>query len=160
MQRRPGVIAGVRGSASIEFVLLFPALFLILYALVTYGLVFGAQQTLTLAAAEGGRAALRYQNGASSPEGAAQLRAGAAQSAANRALSWLTNLHPGAVSVPLPVPAPCVDDATLICITVRVSYDYEASPLIPPLLGPLLSFPVPDVLGSESVVQLSPLQLL
>lgn len=41
------------GAAAIEFAILFPIFFLIFYAVVTYGLIFVAQQTLTLAAAEG-----------------------------------------------------------------------------------------------------------
>lgn len=148
------------GSASIEFVLLFPAMFLILYALITYGLVFGAQQTLTLAAAEGGRAAMRYQNGATTPTDAFNLRAVAAEAAANQSLSWLSSLHPDAVSVDVSKPPVCDGAPALTCLVVQVNYDYKKSPLIPPLLGPLLSFPVPEVLRSQAAVQLSPMQLL
>jgi Flp pilus assembly protein TadG len=42
-----------QGAAAIEFAILFPIFFLIFYAIITYGLIFAAQQTLTLAAAEG-----------------------------------------------------------------------------------------------------------
>ena len=147
-----------RGSASIEFVLLFPALFLIFYAIVSYGLMFGAQHALTRAAAEGGRAALRYQRvppGATDALAAASLlRATAAQSAANAALGWLIDLHPQAVIVPLPAPQPCADAPTLTCLTVLVTYDYQSSPLVPRLL------PAPSQLSSQAVVQLSPMQLL
>ncbi len=48
-----------QGAAAIEFAILFPIFFLIFYAIITYGLIFAAQQTLTLAAAEGARAAVR-----------------------------------------------------------------------------------------------------
>ena len=50
-----------QGAAAIEFSILFPIFFLLFYAIITYGLIFAAQQTLTLAAAEGARAAVRYQ---------------------------------------------------------------------------------------------------
>lgn len=141
-----------QGSASVEFVLLFPALFLILYAIVTYGLIFGAQHTMALAAAEGGRAALRYQNAADSAE-ALVKRETAARDAAQRPLAWLqaiagNNLQPVVTSVA------CAENVALTCVTVRVAYDYQAAPLVPSLL------PVPAMLSSESVVQLSPLQLL
>ena len=46
-----------KGAAAIEFAIIFPIFFIIFYAVVTYGLIFAAQQTLTLAAAEGARAA-------------------------------------------------------------------------------------------------------
>lgn len=141
---------------SVEFVLIFPLLFLILYAIITYGLVFGAQQTLSVAAAEGGRAALRYQSGATSLEDAQQLRAAAARDAAQRSTSWLRTLYPDAIVVPLPVAAPCAGAAGMTCFTVRVEYNHAAFPLLPSLMG----LPVPDRLRSEAVVQLSPLQLL
>ena len=144
---------------SVEFVLLFPVLFLILYGLITYALIFSAQHTLSLAAAEGGRAALRYQR-ADTAEEALALRAAAAQSAAGQSLNWLRNIAGvDAVSVPLPVAATCASDAALRCLLVSVTYDYQAAPLVPRLLGPL-SLPTPARLSSEAVVQIGPMQLL
>ena len=57
-----------QGAAAIEFAIIFPIFFLIFYAIVTYGLIFAAQQTITLAASEGARAAVRYQKGESHGE--------------------------------------------------------------------------------------------
>ena len=37
-----------KGAAAIEFAIIFPIFFIIFYAVVTYGLIFAAQQTLTL----------------------------------------------------------------------------------------------------------------
>lgn len=141
------------GSASVEFVLLFPAMFLILYAIVTYGLIFGAQHTMALAAAEGGRAALRYQNAADSTQALAR-RIDAARLAAARPLVWLQAASGSSTPLPVVTSVACADNASLTCITVRVAYDYRAAPLVPSLL------PVPATLSSESVVQLTPLQLL
>ncbi|RYF83265.1 MAG: pilus assembly protein [Comamonadaceae bacterium] len=148
-----------RGSASIEFVLLFPALFLILYAIITYGLIFGAQHTMALAAAEGGRAALRYQNAPDSAQ-ALNLRMAAARAAAERPLVWLQAASGDTQFEPEVTTAACTENAALTCLTVRVAYDYQSAPLMPSLLGPLLSLPVPNTLSSESVIQLSPSQLL
>lgn len=144
---------GQQGSASIEFVLLFPALFLVFYAIVTYGLIFGAQHTMALAAAEGGRAALRYQRAPDTAQ-ALSRRMDAARAAAQRPLAWLQAVTGGANPEPEVTSAACAEDATLTCLTVRVSYAYRAAPLVPSLL------PVPEILRSEAVVQLSPLQLL
>jgi Flp pilus assembly protein TadG len=51
-----------RGATAIEFALLFPLFFAILYAIITFSLIFVAQQNLTLAAEEGARAALNWQS--------------------------------------------------------------------------------------------------
>ena len=56
---------GERGTMAVEFAMVFPVFFLVFYAIVTYSMIFVAQQSLTLAASEGARAALRYQPGAS-----------------------------------------------------------------------------------------------
>ncbi|KLU20452.1 pilus assembly protein TadE, partial [Caballeronia mineralivorans PML1(12)] len=48
---------------AVEFAIVFPLFFLVFYAIVTYSMIFVAQQSLTLAASEGARAALRYQTG-------------------------------------------------------------------------------------------------
>lgn len=144
-----------RGAASIEFALVFPALFLIFYAIVTYGLIFSAQHTLSLAAAEGGRAALRYQRADDAGQALA-LRASAARDAAEAPLGWLQrfggDLHPVASTV---TSAACPGVSGLTCLTVRVDYAYATAPLVPRLL-----LPTPDRLSSEAVVQLNPMQLL
>lgn len=141
---------------SVEFVLLFPVLFLILYGLITYALIFSAQHTLSLAAAEGGRAALRYQRADTADEALA-LRAAAAQSAAGQSLNWLRNI--AGVDAVSAVAQACASDAALRCLQVSVTYDYQAAPLVPRLLGPL-SLPTPSQLSSEAVVQIGPMQLL
>jgi Flp pilus assembly protein TadG len=44
-----------RGTAAVEFAMIFPLFFVILYGIVTFSLIFVAQQNLTLAAEEGAR---------------------------------------------------------------------------------------------------------
>lgn len=143
---------------SIEFAFIFPALFLIFYAIVTYGLIFAAQHTLALAAAEGGRAALRYQP-ADNAEAALTLRTAAARDAASAPLAWLNGVGGSAVSV-TPTSAPCSYAAAMTCIKVRVTYNYAAAPLVPKLLGELFSLPTPAALSSEAMVQLNPAHML
>lgn len=83
-----------RGATAIEFAILFPMFFLILYGIITYGMIFAAQQSLTLAATEGARAALNYQV-AQTQSAALGLRAAAACTAANNLTGWLVgrDLH-------------------------------------------------------------------
>ena len=159
-----------KGVVAVEFAIVFPIFFLIFYAIVTYGLIFAAQQTLTLAAAEGARAAVRYP--AQLSPGSTQLiaRKSAACSMANSAVDWLRKMGAGlggttcADSVPgdaagiYVYAGDCTGMAAskvFSCVNVRINYSYASSPLIPRLLGPLLSLPTPDVLRGSAVAQVS-----
>jgi hypothetical protein len=51
-----------RGVAALELALVFPVLFLMMYGLLSYGLIFAAQHSLAQSAAEGARAALRFDS--------------------------------------------------------------------------------------------------
>ncbi len=159
-----------KGAVAIEFALLFPIFFLIFYAIVTYGLIFTAQQTLTLAAAEGARAAVRYPAQVPANTSLISARKSAACAMTNGALEWLRNMGTGLGGTS------CMDSPTgdaagiyvssgdctggaagagISCINVRINYNYAASPLIPKLLGPVLSLPTPDILRGGAVAQVS-----
>ena len=49
------------GVYAIEFAIVFPIFFLLFYGVLTFGLIFTAKQSLTLAAEDGARATLRYR---------------------------------------------------------------------------------------------------
>lgn len=51
-----------RGAYVVEFAFVFILLFILIYGLLTFGMVFAAQQSLNLSAQEGARSLLRYQN--------------------------------------------------------------------------------------------------
>ncbi|WP_442783988.1 TadE/TadG family type IV pilus assembly protein [Collimonas fungivorans] len=134
-----------RGVAAIEFALVFPVFFLLLYGIITYVLIFLAQQSLALAAEEGARAALRYtpiqaQRGPNGCTTAKQL------------VNWLGNnatcVSTGPVTCALPL------NTTAHCITVHVIYPYRAQPLVPLLLGPIMNVMVPTTIGSSATVQI------
>lgn len=136
---------------SIEFAIIFPVLFLILYAIITYGLAFAAQQTLTQAAAEGARASLRYQAG-DDPD--MSLRKGAAVVAAETAASWLKQRAPTALTA-TPLKAQCSYDPALTCIRVDVKYiNAGESALVPRLLGVFRLDP-PEELRASATVQVN-----
>lgn len=159
-----------KGAAAIEFSIVFPLFFLIFYAIVTYGLIFAAQQTLTLAAAEGARAAVRYP--AQIPANTSQItaRKTAACAMASGAVEWLRKMGTGLGGTS------CIDSPTgdaagiyvssgdcagvgvtagVSCINVRINYNYATSPLIPKLLGPVLNLPTPDLLRGGAIAQVS-----
>ncbi|WP_186097490.1 TadE/TadG family type IV pilus assembly protein [Burkholderia gladioli] len=145
---------GERGSMSVEFALMLPAFFMVLYAVVTYGLIFAAQQNLTLAATEGARAALNYQVSASA-QAALTARATAACTAATNLTAWIKGATCTTTSG-----GTCSYDATMYCIKVTLTYPYATSPLIAPL--PLVGFllPVPTALTGTATIQISPVNII
>jgi len=127
-----------RGVAAIEFALIFPVFFLLLYGIIAYVLIFLAQQSLTLAAEEGARAALRYTTGD---------RGAAACGTVTPLVSWLVY-----ATCPTPVTDKCPAISTAQCITVTVTYPYTTHPLVPSLPG--MSAALPTTLASSAMVQI------
>lgn len=144
-----------RGVAAIEFALIFPVLFLMLYGLLTYSLIFAIQHTLSLAAAEGGRAAVRFVS--NNDLNNLQVRKNAACIAAGNALSWISkeassevckeNIGNGLSVIVDNKTCPASNSSSVKCIEVNVSYDYKNYPFIPVLL------PVPNKLIGYSFAQ-------
>lgn len=140
------------GSAAVEFALVFPLLFLALYGIVTYSVLFVAEQNLTLAAEEGARAALNYQS-AANIAAALAARASNACTVANQSTAWL-----GAYAQCASQVHGCTYDSALSCMQITLTYDYANHPLVPRL--PLLSLALPQTLSSAATVQLNPENVL
>ncbi len=166
IQRSTGRLR-THGIVALEFVFIFPILFAIVYAIVSYGLVIATQQTLTLAAAEGARAALRYPANPVSVADSITKRVAAACSVARIHLSGFKGgLNSGAcptsgsghnVYVTNAV-CPYAGAGGVQCVTVTVRYDYNAYKLVPNLPGGLL--PMPPALIGTAVVQINPEYIL
>lgn len=139
-----------RGTVTIEFVLvLLFGLTPLLLLTFTGILIFAAKQSLTLAATEGARAAVRY--------GSLAERRTAACEAASAAMQWLLTYSgdapnctdPAAAPITVTVPGDCAAtaDTPPTCVQVSTSFDYNAHPLLPAtgifyhwiLSGPLVS---------------------
>ena len=165
-----------KGAAAIEFAIIFPIFFIIFYAVVTYGLIFAAQQTLTLAAAEGARAAVRYPNGSSNKTEQLQARLKAACSTAGVATDWLKKMGAGLGSAACSTGVSnaaglyatsglcgtgsatftaSTDPTKVNCVTMQINYNYASAPFVPRLLGPLMSLPTPSLLQGQAVAQIS-----
>ncbi|MBP6020560.1 MAG: pilus assembly protein [Burkholderiaceae bacterium] len=141
------------GVYAVEFALTFLIFFLVLYAVLTYGMIFAAQQTLNWAAQDGARAGLRWLP---TSEGRAQAAEGVALDKA----SWLMNMGgSGAVQV-----GSCLEEVTTNppCkpsgsgeLKVVAHYNYHGFPLVP-MLGPggLIGALVPATLQAEASVHL------
>lgn len=142
-----------RGVAALEWALVFPVLFLMMYGMLSYGMILAAQHSLAQSAAEGARAALRFD----SANDAAATRTTAACAMAKQGVRWLeqisgygiackTQMEP-MVSCQLP---PSLANV-VHCMSVSLSYDYAAKPILPRL--PLL--PTPQRLTGMAVTQIA-----
>ncbi len=130
------------GIATLEFALVLPILLVVIWAAISYGMVFTVNHTLSAAAAEGARAAIGAPNDAEAVT--------AATLAASDQLDALGQ-HAANAQVSTPTVDDCPAPAGTRCITVRVSYPWAAAPVIPEMLGIL----TPDVLEATSTIQLS-----
>jgi Flp pilus assembly protein TadG len=135
-----------RGAASIEFAVVLPVLLMLMLGITYYGLMFGIQQALTLAAEEGARAALRYQP--SNPQ-----RVAAAYTAANASLpSFISSQVTTNQSAAPLVDCPTISSMKCLSVVLTLPVTTGANPLLPAI--PLL--PLPDTLTGSAVVQLVP----
>ncbi|MET3621914.1 TadE/TadG family type IV pilus assembly protein [Burkholderia ambifaria] len=161
--RQPSAWRRQRGVAAVEFAVVFPLFFLIFYAIVTFGMVFVIQQSLTFAASEGARAALNYT---SAPCDRLVVSARNAVTQALAGSPWSQNVKFAAqvsTSVPVPTSTPGVTcSATSFASTstssfnvmVTTTYSYAANPLIPWIF----IFNAPQ-LQSSATVQVQPSML-
>ncbi|WP_175624714.1 MULTISPECIES: TadE/TadG family type IV pilus assembly protein [Oxalobacteraceae] len=137
-----------KGAAAIEFAFVFPVFFLVFYGIITYGIIFLAQQSITLAAAEGARAALRF----SATETVRDTNARNAAIGTGSAAAWLgTRISfDGALLANCPF-----GSAGIRCYRVTVTYpNYRQNPLVPYIVGNVMSIVVPERLTSTAIVQL------
>lgn len=145
--RQTGVV-----TLEYAFLLMIAILPLLLFTF-TGTLIFAAKQSLSLAAAEGGRAALRF--------GDVQQRQANACAAARRSMQWLLNfsgqtpdcLTASAAPIMVSAAMPCEGSSGVRCMRVTVSYDYDQHPFIPGT-GTLFGWAVGQRLQSQAVVQL------
>lgn len=152
------------GAHAVEYAIIFPVFFALLYGTIAYGLIFTMRLGLQHAAEEGARAGLRFpgpilEDGV--PVDALRARELAAVNVASQQSSWLNGL-----STPTPLagfcPAGTEGDACVEalssdtpstttaaqCLTlgrcqivVKLTYDYENHPIFPSLPGFGLIFP-------------------
>ncbi len=144
-----------RGVVAIEFALVFLFGLLPLLLLTLSGvLIFAAKQSLTLAAAEGARAALHY--------GTPAERGVYACQAARHSMQWLLAYSGESSScaaagigaaISVSTPAPCDSTPAVQCITVNTSFDYNAHPFVPGT-ATLYQWLMDDAIRSSATVQL------
>lgn len=144
-----------QGTYAVEFALVFPLLFLVIYGMLTLGLIMTAKQSLTYAAEAGVRAALTApvgfdvaQNDAAQRALRLQHRQQQAEQTARAHVRWLTDWV-GAQYVQVLTR----HEENQILLTV--AYQYGQSPLVP-VLGPqgLFAMILPQRLQAEAGIDL------
>lgn len=156
LARRNMLLRGNRGQrrtagvAALEFAVVLPIFLVVVLGIVYYGIVLALQQSLTLAAAEGARAALRYPLSANGGNVGATV-ALRVQAAAQTAQATLPDsIRTLVSSTGIAQAVACSTPAGAVC--VRVTLNLPTSTLLPSV--PLV--PVPDTLTGSAIVQLSP----
>lgn len=145
---------GMRGVVSLEYALVL-LLGILPLVLATFSgvMIFAAQQSLSLAAAEGARASLRY--------GDTPRRRAAACKAASESMRWLLEFsrqapdcsNAGSAPILVSQPFACDGSPDRQCLRVTVSYDYDRHPFLPGT-GALYGWAMGAPLRSAATVQL------
>lgn len=143
-----------RATALLEFAFIAPIFALFLFGIITFGYLLAFSQNVTQAANEGARAgavALPVQG-----QNTADVAVAQARTAVNAALDGFDQecSDTGPMTCTFAV-VPCNASAgSPDCITVTVTYDYSAEPLLPNV--PLLSAGYPDVITKSATAQINP----
>lgn len=155
-----------RGAALVEFAFVFPFLVFMFFGIIAFGMVLSLQQAVTQASEEGARAALGVFVLGQPQEDTDQERMQRAFDAATDGLGFLgdrccdTNqllLDGRTAGAPTFIDLDIDDCPTtgFRCITVEITYDYEADPLVvTPDEIPPFSLVVPDEIDATAVLQL------
>ncbi|SEQ88485.1 Flp pilus assembly protein TadG [Solimonas aquatica] len=165
-----------RGAAAIEFALTFPLLFMLFYAILSYGMIFFVRMGLQQAAEDGARTALRYQSvtytagssQVSRQQQQLQARITAATAVATAQAAWIkmgsttatastsvcvigsnaSGTDCAGYSGTMPT---CGTDLNSACqVVVLVTYAYGSAPFIPALPG--FNLLVPTTLRGQARV--------
>ncbi|MFP8966839.1 TadE/TadG family type IV pilus assembly protein [Pokkaliibacter sp. CJK22405] len=136
-----------RGAVAIEFVLLFPILFLLFYAIVNYGLIFAAAQYMQYSAEEGLRRSISYVDESCLYSDTGCTSANVRQEVLDQTRTVLGNVASGSSSTSLgslfgqPLDSALAisaqDDASGNCCVLSLTYNYTDFPFVPPLMLPV-----------------------
>lgn len=133
-----------RGAATVEFAVMVIPLLILVYGIITYGYMLSFRQSISLAAAEGARAAAVAPAGTSDAD-----RQQRALDAVDRTIGYGVDCTSAALTCTATIDPACADYG---CITVRLDYDWASDPLIPEFgFGPV----TPNHLVYETAAEVS-----
>lgn len=157
VERREGRVRAERGAAAVEFALVVPLLVLLLFGIISYGVMLSFRQTLSQAATEGARAA--------AVTFLSEDKRDEATAAVDEALSGfgLTCTPTGGLArgedtvgqCEISDPGTCSPAAAagVECVTVRLVYDYADHALVPSFPG--VGVILPDTLTYSAQARVS-----
>jgi Flp pilus assembly protein TadG len=134
------------GVAAVEFAIVAMVFLVILFGILTYGFIYGLDQSMNHAAAEGARSAI-----STTTDSAAITKA---HDTALQRLGWLGSRIQSSDIVATVVQgvADCdPNDATIKCIKVVITYPWNTRPIIPQFPG----LPTPSQMQATAIVELT-----
>lgn len=140
-QRTRERLAREDGVAALEFAIVSMVFLVLLFGILTYGFIFGMDQSMNHAAEEGARAAISK----SDPDDAVDH----AKATAYERLSWLQpSIQLSDITASH---APCSNDPSVECLTVTITYPWNTRPIIPKFVG----LPTPEQMIASAVIELT-----
>ena len=129
------------GVAALEFAIVAMFFLVLLYGILTYGFIYGLDQSMNHAAEEGARAAISKTTSADAITHA--------RTTALERLSWMGgSITLGDIAATVD---PCVNDTSVDCITVTITYPWDTKPIVPKFVG----LPTPNQLIASAVIELT-----
>jgi Flp pilus assembly protein TadG len=135
-----------RGAVLVEFALVVTFLCLVVFGIITFGILLGYRQNLTQAATEGARAASVQQN----PDKQETAALAAATSALDELHHTCGSTPDAGLTCTVSDIFACPSDTTLACRTVTVELDNDEHSVVPNV--PLLSTFIPHQLTATTTV--------
>ncbi len=132
------------GVAAVEFAIVAMVFMVILFGILTYGFIFGLDQSMNHAAEEGARSAI------SAPTGDTTAAMTKAHTTALQRLGWLGSRIQDSDVVET-ILDPCPNDSSVKCIQVTITYPWNTRPIIPQFPG----LPTPSQLQAVAIVELT-----
>jgi Flp pilus assembly protein TadG len=158
--RRRTRCAGDGGAALVEFTFVSILLLLLVFGIINFGLILSFKQDMTRAAAEGARAGAVALAGQAAADAYAETDRAvrefgdkfSAQGCKTAGMKDSFGAADCEVSV-LDCGGSTNDPAVPDCVTVTLTYDYAAEPLLPPI--PLLAGILPNEIKAASVAKVN-----
>jgi Flp pilus assembly protein TadG len=158
----------VRGAEMVEFAVVVVLLIMLLYGIISYGLILAAQSTITQAAADAARSGMVMGSSTTTCGSVANVPSAdcTAVAQASTDIGWMNKGCVETVTIggttstvsgsgPITCNAleeVCPSNANATCLKVTVSYNYSTAPLFPELPG--MGIFMPSTISSTNILQM------
>jgi Flp pilus assembly protein TadG len=141
----------------VEFAIVIVLLIMILYGIISYGLILAAQSTITQAAADAARSGIVTTTPVATAEAQACTDIGWMDKTCGAPVTYDSTActfspNPADTITAFACQKACPSNINAQCLKVAISYNYSANPLFPELPG--LGVITPSTLSSTNVLQI------